>query len=94
MVQNPQQQMQKQAEKTKSCMKILNGKKTKHRRLDEFKSHLNPVNQTCHKFVKLNKRKTFEKLSGKMLEYVKELGNKGINFSFFFNVLILLMYGT
>ena len=94
MLQNPQQQTQKQAEKTKSCMKILNGKKTKHRRLNEFKSYLNPENKTCHKFVKLNKRKTFEKLSGKMLEYVKELGNKGKNFSFYFNVLILFMYGT
>ena len=41
MLQNPQQQTQKQAEKTKSCMKILNGKKTKHRVLNEFNFHLN-----------------------------------------------------
>ena len=95
MLQNPRQQTQKQAEKAKSCMKILNGKKTKHRRLNEFKSYLNPENKTCHKFVKLNKRKIFEKSSIKILEYVNELGNKGINFSFlfYFNVLVLFLYG-
>ena len=92
MLQNPRQQTQKQAEKAKSCMKILNGKKTKHRRVDEFKSHLNPVNQPCHKFVKLNKRKIFEKSSIKILEYVNELGNKGINFSFYFTLMFLFCF--
>ena len=75
-------------------LKKLQQQTSKHRRLNEFKSHLNPGNQTCHEFVKLNKGKTFEKFSEKMLEYVKELENKGIKFSFYFNVLVFFMYGT
>ena len=65
MLQYLKQKTQKQAEKAKSCMKVKNGKAIEHNRKKAMKSHTNQENQTCHKFVVLNKRKTFEKLGGK-----------------------------
>ena len=90
MQQKLQQQTQKQAKEAKSCMKVQYGKAVEHNRQNVFKSHTNPENQTCHNFVISNKRKTFEKLDRKLLENVKEFGNKGLSFFvFFFNVLVL-----
>ena len=77
MRQNFQQQTQKQAEEAKSCMKVQNGKEIEHNKQNVFKSQTNPENQNCLKFVKLNKRKTFEKLGEKFLENIEEIVNQG-----------------
>ena len=77
MSQNLQQQTQKQAEKAESCINVQNGKKIKHNRLNGFKSQSKPESKNCQNFVVLNKRKTFEKFGGAILEYVKEFGSKG-----------------
>ena len=79
MPKSVQQQTQKQAEEAKSCMKVQNGKAIEQSRQNVLMSHTNPENKTCNKFVILNKRKTFEK----MLENVKEFGNKGFTFYHF-----------
>ena len=77
MLQNPRQQTQKQAEKAKSCMKVQNEKEIEYNRLNDITSQSKPVNKNCQNFVVLNKRKTFEKFGGAILEYVKEFGSKG-----------------
>ena len=86
MSQNLQQQMHKRAEEAKSCMKVQNEKAIEHNKQNVLKSHTNPEYTTCNKFVILSKRKTFEK----MLENVKEFGNKGFTFYCFIFILIFL----
>ena len=88
MQQSLQQKTQKQAEEAKSCMKVKNGKAIEHNRKKAMKSHTNQENKPCHKFVVLNKRKTFEKLGGKKLENIKEFGSKG----FIYFCLFILKY--
>ena len=77
------QQMKKQVEEAKSCMKVQNGKAIEHNRLNGLNSQSKPESKNCQNFVVSNKRKTFEKFGGKMLEYVKEFGKKGFNFNNF-----------
>ena len=85
----------KKAEEAKSCMKVQNGKTIEYQRQNEFKSHTNSENHPCHDFVKFNKKKTFEKTGGILLENVKEFGNKGLSFFvFYFNVLFCIYYYT
>ena len=85
MSQRLQPKTQKQAEEAKSCMKVQNGKDIEHNGQNMFKSQTNPKNQNCQNFVKLNKRKTFEKLSEKILENNEEIGNQGF---IYLNILV------
>ena len=88
MRQNFRQQMQKQAKEAKSCTKVQNEKAIVHNRQIVFNSQTKPEYENCQNFVNFNKRKTFEKLNGKMLQYMEQLGNKGL---IYLNVLVLLL---
>ena len=89
MRQNFRQQMQKQAKEEKSCTKVQNGKAFVHNRQIVFKSQTKPENESRQNFLNFNKRKTFEKLGGKMLQNMEELGNKGF---IYLNFFVLLLY--
>ena len=78
MPQRHQQQMQKQAEEAKSCIKVKNKKAIVHNRQIVLKSQTKPENKNCQNFVTFNKRKTTKKLGGKMLEDIKEFENQGL----------------
>ena len=80
MSQNLQQQKQKVTKEAKRRIKILNKKATKQNRQNVLKSETKPENQKCHNFVKLNRRKTYDKLEGIFLDIIKEFGNKGYNY--------------
>ena len=90
MQQKLQQKRQIQAKEAKSFIKDKNGRTIKHKRQNVFKSHTNPENKTCHNFVILNKRKTFDKYFGKILKNVKEFGHKGFTFYCFYFILMFL----
>ena len=84
-----QQQTQKQAKEAKSCIKVQNEKAIVHNRQIVFKSQTKPENESRQIFFNFNKRKTFEKLGGKMLQNMEELENKGF---IYLNVLVFLLY--
>ena len=75
MQQSLQQKTQKQAEEVKSCLE--NRKDIEHNKQHVFKSHIKPENNNYISFVILNKRKTFEKLCGKMLKSIEQSGSQG-----------------
>ena len=88
MLKNRKRNMQKQANKASSCMKVPTRKMTRleHARQNIFKSLTNPVNQICSEFVILNKKKILEKLIGKVFKNLKDFGKQGC---LFFNILYL-----
>ena len=90
MRQNLRQQMHKKGEETKNCTKVQNEKAIVQNKHIVFKSQkkLRKEKENCQNFVNFNKRKTFEKLNGKMLQYMEQLGNKGL---IYLNVLVLLL---
>ena len=92
MPQNLPQKRQKQAKRAKSYKKIQNGKAIEHSKRKVFKFETNSENQNFQNFVILNRRKSFEKLGGKMLENIKELDNQVVIY-LNLNVLILYMCG-
>ena len=94
MRQNFRQQMQKKGEETKNCTKVQNEKAIVQNRQIVFKSQtkLRKEKENCQNFVNFNKRKTFEKLGGKMLQNMEELGNKGFVYLNFFVLLLYNIY--
>ena len=60
--------------------KVQNGKEIEHNRQNVFKSKTKSNNHNCKNFVKLNKRKTLDKLVGKMLDNIGKPGNRGFYF--------------
>ena len=87
MPQSLQIQTQKYSEEAKSCMKVKNKKAVKSYRENVMKSQAKQENQNCKNFVTLNKRKTFKKLGGKMLENIEEFENQGF---IYLNILYFL----
>ena len=83
MPQSLQQQTHKQAEEVKSCIKVKNGKKIERNRHNVFYSQTKPENQNCQNFVKLNRRKAFDKLGGRMLHNIEKLRNRGFFFKYY-----------
>ena len=70
------------AKEAKSFIKVPVRKTTtlEHARQYIFKSLTNYVNQNCPDFVMLNKKNTFEKVNGKMLDKFTDFGNQGYSF--------------
>ena len=91
MPQSLQIQTQKYTEEAKNCMKEKNGKAIENNKENVMKSQGEQENKNWYNFVILSKRKTFEKLGGKMFKNIEEYGNKGFNFFllFYFNDLVL-----
>ena len=89
MPRNLQQQTQKQAEEAKSCMKVQNGKAVENNKENVMKSQGEQENKNWYNFVILSKRKTFEKLGGKMFKNIEQYGNKGFNFYCYFILMVL-----
>ena len=82
MSQNLKQQTQNQGEKAKSCMKLQNEKEIEHNRQNVIKFQTRPENKNGQNFVLLNKRKTFEKLSRKVLDNTVKFEHQGFNLLF------------
>ena len=76
MPKNLKRNTQKLANEAKSCMKLPSRKITRleHARRNIFKLLTNPVNQSCHEFVMLNKKAVFEKLDIKVFDKVVKKG--------------------
>ena len=61
-------------------MKVQNGKEIENNRKNVMKSQTEQENKNCHSFVILNKRKTSEKLGGKMIDNIAVFQNQGFIF--------------
>ena len=76
MPKNLKRNTQKLTKEAKSCMKKPSRMITRleHSRQNVFKLLTNPVNQSCHEFVMVNKKATFEKLDIKVFDKVVKKG--------------------